>query len=91
MQISHLNTSGVDAEMNVRSKITADELIALYYEQRPKLVWRIGREVFDHVSKLCDSDRGYLMNEGRRTLMSQSFEIVEGNELQLITKGGNRE
>ena len=78
------------------SKITADDLINLYYEQRPKLVWRIGRDVFDHVRHLYDADHRYLMSDGNpvggeRTLLGHPVKIVEGCGIELITIGGNHE
>lgn len=96
MTTSHLNTSGASAETSARSKITADELIGLYYAQGPKLVWRIGRDVFDHVRHLHDDENHYLMSDGNpvgglRTLLGHPIEIVEGCGITLITTGGNRE
>ena len=95
MTTSHLNTPG-DELPSVRSKITAAELIDLYYAQRPKLIWHIGRDVFDHVRHLHDGEHRYLMSDGNpvgglRTLLGHPVELVEGCGVTLITTGGNRE
>lgn len=78
--------------------ITVDSVIEMYHAQKPKLVWRVGKNTLPRLQKLTDDCGRFLMGTIERkhrepdtTLLGHPVEIVEGYGLRLITVGGNRE
>ena len=71
--------------------LTARGVIDLFYAQKPKQYWKIGRDVFDVLRRFKDDNGQYLYSErfvGEPTLLGYKIEIVDGSTIQFVTDRG---
>jgi len=72
---------------------TAQSVVAQYYEQRPKMFWRVGKELFPELRQLKSDDNYYLWNPPTATtcdspgdILGAKIQLVEGRVLELTTE-----
>lgn len=75
--------------------ITADKLLDIYYAQKPKLVWYVGRNMISWLKTLKDAQGCYLLDTTPNyppSLLGHDMYVVDQDDtLRLVTVGGNRE
>lgn len=70
--------------------ITPDELIEISIDQRPKVFFEIGRDVFPQIRSLHDDAGAYLCSPSFQpgkpdTLLGYPIKMVDGDGVRLIT------